>query len=159
MSMSEPPHLLKFVRALPADVARLRGLSRESEAHWGYDRAFLEQFDRAFNITEAFIRENPVYAAWDGARPMGFWGLKEGGGGWELEYFYIAKPLLSRGYGAQLWGNMAAWCKTHGIADIHFVTSPQAVGFYEKMGAVQDGISGSAIDGRPIPHFHCRFSE
>lgn len=159
MSVSEPPRALEFVRAYPADAACLRGLSRESEAYWGYDEAFMERFDRTFNITETFIRENPVYAAWDGARPAGFWGLKEHEGGWELEYFYIARALLGSGYGAQMWGHMVAWCKSHGIADLHFVTSPQAVGFYEKMGAVRDGVSSSAIDGRPIPHFRCHFGE
>ena len=30
---------------------------------------------------------------------------------------------------------------------------PQAVGFYEKMGALQDGVSRSLIDGRDIPRF------
>ena len=35
----------------------------------------------------------------------------------------------------------------------HFVTSPQAVGFYRKMGAVRDGETRSPVDGRPVPHF------
>lgn len=39
------------------------------------------------------------------------------------------------------------------ICRIHFVTSPQAVGFYRKMGAVRDGETRSPVDGRPVPHF------
>ena len=92
----------------------------------------MEQFDRAFNITEAFIRENPVYAAWDGARPMGFGGVKGRRGRMGIGIFLYRKTASQPWiWGADV-GNMAAWCKTHGIADIHFVTSPQAVGFMKK---------------------------
>lgn len=142
-----------FVRAVPEDTRCLRSLARESEAHWGCDTVFLETFDRLFNITEDFITEQPVYVLWDGKAPAAFWGLKPDHDGWELEYFYVAERALGTGYGRRMWLHMTGWCRAHQIQQIHFVTSPQAIGFYEKMGAALSGTSRSVIDGRKIPRF------
>lgn len=88
-----------------------------------------------------------------------FWGLKPTGGRWELEYFYVAVQALGNGYGKCMWNHMTSWCQNHQTGPIQFVTSPQAAGFYEKMGAVQDGTVPSSIDGRMIPHFVYDISE
>ena len=77
---------------------------------------------------------------------------------WKLEYFYVSERDLGKGYGKQMWNHMTNWCKEHKIQKIHFVTSDQAIGFYEKMGAIQDGMSQSTIDDRDIPHFICELS-
>jgi len=147
---------LRFVPARPEHAQALRLLAHDSEAHWGFSEEFMEQFDRTFNITAGFIAENPVYAAFEGESPLAFWGLRQDGEGWELEYFYVAQESLGAGYGRQMWLHLTQWCARQGIAGFHFVTSPQAIGFYEKMGAGQDGVTRSALDGRPIPHFVCR---
>ena len=144
---------LGFARAEPEDTEALRRLARASEAHWGYDKAFMEHFDAGFNVTEDFIRRNPVYAAGERDCPAAFWGIRQDRDAWELEYFYVAEERLGRGLGKQMWEHMNGWCGKQEICRIHFVTSPQAVGFYRKMGAVQDGETRSPVDGRPVPHF------
>jgi len=147
---------LFFTQATSTQTDQLRALARDSEAHWGYSSDFMARFDLTFNITPSFILENPVYAAWDGHAPLAFWGLKQDENDWELEYFYVAEHTLGKGYGQQMWRHMTDWCRSHAVASFHFVTSPQAIGFYEKMGAVQDGATHSSLDGRPIPHFICK---
>lgn len=151
--MEATKNTLQFQQATPNDTAHLRSLAHQSEAHWGYGEAFMDTFDRTFNITEQFIRENPVYVSWDHENAIAFWGLKRDGGGWELEYFYISEQCLGKGYGKQMWNHLTDWCRRRSIPEFYFVTSPQAIGFYEKMGAKQDGMWRSSIDGRPIPHF------
>lgn len=123
---------LQFQQATPNDTAHLRYLAHQSEAHWGYGEAFMDTFDHTFNITEQFIRENPVYVSWDHENTIAFWGLKRDGGGWELEYFYISEQCLGKGYGKQMWNHLTDWCRRRSIPEFHFVTSPQAIGFYEK---------------------------
>ena len=145
--------MMKFVQATPEDVKSLRSLAHKSEAHWDYDKQFMDVFDSKFNITEKFIVSNPVYILLENLIPVAFWGIRYDSETWELEYFYVSERNLGNGYGKQMWNHMTNWCKEHKIRTIHFVTSHQAVGFYEKMGAIQKGISQSMIDGREIPHF------
>lgn len=151
--MAAAKKVIDFIPAKPEDTRSLRLLAWKSEAHWGYKKEFMEVFDHKFNITEQFILENPVYVCREGGSPAAFWGLRRSADQWELEYFYVAEQELGRGYGKQMWNHMTGWCKAQDILTIHFVTSPQATGFYEKMGAVQDGESKSIVDNRPVPYF------
>ena len=73
--MEATKNTLQFQQAVPNDTANLRALAYQSEAHWGYGEAFMGTFDRTFNITEQFIRENPVYVSWDYENAIAFWGL------------------------------------------------------------------------------------
>ena len=113
----------------------------------------MDTFDRTFNITEQFIRENPVYVSWDHENAIAFWGLKRDGGGWELEYFCISEQCL----GKVLWKadveSSDGLVQTPEYPGVPFCHQSQAIGFYEKMGAKQDGMWRSSIDGRSIPHF------
>ena len=145
--------MIKVIRAIPEDVEYLRSLAHKSEAHWGYDKRFMDTFDSQFNITPNFVLNNPVYIIWKDSIPIAFWGLRCDSEVWELEYFYVSEQNLGKGYGKQMWDHMINWCKEQEIREIHFVTSYQAIGFYKKMGAIQNRMSKSMIDGRSIPHF------
>lgn len=144
---------LCFRKAAQEDVEVLRRLAYQSEAHWGYHESFMERFHQEFNITKAFLTEHPVFVGETEAEIVAFWGMVQNQEGCELEYFYVASSCLGEGYGKVMWQHMTDWCRNRHIPSIHFVTSPQAVGFYEKMGAVQDRMAESVIDGRMIPHF------
>lgn len=144
---------LTFCRTKPEEAAALRPLAHLSEAHWGGSASFMDTFDREYNITPAFIAAHPVYAAWTEGRPAAFWGLEPADGTWELAYFYVDETALGCGYGRQMWAHLTDWCRDNGVRAFTFVTSPQAVGFYRRMGAEPDGQAPSSIDGRPIPHF------
>ncbi|MCI8866253.1 MAG: GNAT family N-acetyltransferase [Lachnospiraceae bacterium] len=142
-----------FLQATQQEEDFLRRLAYGSEASWGYDKKFMDKFDQEFNIDAAFIKKNPVYMAVSHKKIIAFWGLKQEGECWVLEYFYIDAGYMGKGYGKRMWSHLIEWCRGHGIPGIHFVTSPQAAGFYEKMGAIQDKEAVSVIDGRAIPHF------
>lgn len=146
-------NMLDFVRAIPNDVNQLRLLAHKSEAHWDYNETFMTIFDQVFNITEQFICKNPVYVLWNDTNPVAFWGLEQEEDCLELQYFYVEQSDIGKGYGKQMWNHMINWCEEHNIHSIHFVTSPQAIGFYNKMGATNDRMTQSVIDGRTIPHF------
>lgn len=146
---------MEFYRAGKEDTGQLRRLAYESEAYWGYDAAFMEAFEKQYNITEDFVMTNPAYAAADSQGLLGFWGLAQRDSKWCLEYFYVNANRIKTGLGKSLWNHLTGWCKENQIGELEFVTSPQAVGFYEKMGAVAVGEKKSPIDGRPIPNLRC----
>ena len=115
----------------------------------------MDTFDRKFNITQEFIEGHPVFVFQKDGEPAAFWGVIPEGDRCVLEYFYIAAAYLGKGYGRRMWEHLTFWCRNHGIRRIHFVTSWEAAGFYEKMGAQRDGEAVSVIDGRKIPCFRC----
>ena len=88
---------IEFIPAKQEDASALRALAHQSEAHWGYDEAFMKTFDKNFNITEQFISDNPVYVSWIDSNPVAFWGIIPCLDGWELEYFYIDVSALCHG--------------------------------------------------------------
>ena len=143
----------KFMKAQVSDVVKLRILARNSEAHWGYNEEFMRIFDETYNITEDFILNSPVYLRWEEDYIAAFWGMVYEDCGWELEYFYVSETSLMKGYGKTMWNHLVSWSREQNITEFEFVTSPQAIGFYEKMGAIHDCNVKSSIDGREIPHF------
>lgn len=148
---------MDFHKADISEIDRLRDIAYRSEAHWGYDDAFMDIFEKQFNITGEFLQQHPVYAGTIENETVGFWGMRAVASDCpELEYFYIAPGYLNRGLGRLMWLNLTAWCRANGVAAFEFVTSPQAVGFYEKMGAAVAGKRRSSIDGRMIPLLNYR---
>lgn len=142
---------MNFVRAQKEDVKHLRQIAFYSERHWGYSSAFMHVFDEEFNITTEFIKYHPTFVGMEGDMPCCFWGIIRSEDSCELEYFYVDENVLGHGYGKTMWLHMLNWCKENEIERISFVTSLQAVGFYEKMGACVSGEALSTIDGRVIP--------
>ena len=63
-----------FEPAVMKETDRLRIIARESEAHWGYDKAFMDTFDRTFNITGEFIARYPVFCVREHGEITAFWG-------------------------------------------------------------------------------------
>ena len=142
---------MQITAAAKADIGELRAIAHGAEAHWGYDQAFMEKFDRVFNITPGFLVDNTVRVGKIGGKVIAFWGIKGQGMGAELEYLYVSPQHLGEGIGKSIWLDLVEWCRENQVKELTFVTSEQAVGFYEKMGARRCGEAVSEIDGRLIP--------
>ncbi len=146
--------MLTFDRANKYDAATLTQLAIRSEATWGFDETFMEIFDRQYSVSDLFIENNLVYKMMDGECIVGFWGIIKEDFISELEYFYIEASNIGKGYGKQMWQFMCEICKRENIGTIQFVTSPEAVPFYKRCGAVQvDTVESLVIPGRMIPKF------
>lgn len=129
----------------------LSRLALESEAHWGYSEEFLAVFAEKYGVTQGFLESHPAFLLERDGEVLGFYALAPQGTEAELEFFYISPRAMGQGAGRELFAHCAALCRSQGIGRLTLVTSPQAVGFYEKMGARAAGEVPSAIDGRQIP--------
>lgn len=147
---------MKFLRADSKRVEILRKLAHDSEAYWGGSHFFMEVFDETFNITDHFIRENPVHIGIENDTVICFWGVIQNGGSCELEYFYIRVDYIKKGLGKTMWANLIEWCLENQINKISLVTSSEAKEFYIKMGCTYCGDVSSTIDGRAIPSLEYR---
>jgi GNAT superfamily N-acetyltransferase len=93
---------------------------------------------QGYAVSEAQIaRDHMVVAEQDGA-VLGFYSLITQGEP-ELDLMFVADAAQGTGLGERLFRDMAAEAAARGIDAVKIVSNPPALGFYERMGAVQVG--------------------
>jgi GNAT superfamily N-acetyltransferase len=104
------------------DHERLRELTFESKAHWGYDHELV----RSWAATLVFARE--IWVAEAGGEPA----------------------AIGTGIGTALFRHAADRARAAGAHALRWEAEPNAVGFYERMGAETVG-SATSEWGRTLP--------
>ncbi|MBA3449584.1 MAG: GNAT family N-acetyltransferase [Chloroflexia bacterium] len=140
-------------RARPDEAAVLSELALRSKGHWGYDAAFLAACRDDLTLSADDIASSPVYVVDGPAGLAGFYRLllREDGVA-ELDALFVEPAAMGRGVGHRLWQHAVAHAAALGCAEIVLQSDPQAVGFYEAMGAHRAGESASTVTpGRMLP--------
>ncbi len=130
----------------------LTDIASESEAYWGYNEEYMQNFRLIYKVTREFIRDNTVYVLEESDLIISFYGVTTEKDEASLEYFYITPCSIGKGYGKVMWKHLIYTMGNMGINKINLVTSPQAKDFYIKMGAQLTGeIDSLVIGNRKIP--------
>jgi N-acetylglutamate synthase-like GNAT family acetyltransferase len=142
-----------FIRpAKTIEADELTILAIRSEAYWSYDSDYMNEFKEIYKITEDFLRENSTFIVSENDEIIGFYSVSMSKEENWIEYFYIDPQSIGKGYGRIMCEHMKDYCRKMGIKEIFVVTSPQAIVFYEKMGALQVAEVESLLRrGRMIP--------
>lgn len=139
-------------RALPQEADALTTLAHRSKAHWGYEPAMLARFVEEIGVTRAEIEQDEVWVVEDvRGRPLGFCRLVPGDPA-VLEDLWVEPEEIGRGRGADLWDVAVDLARSQGATALELDADPNAVGFYERMGARRVGETPSSIiPGRSLP--------
>ncbi|HJQ74804.1 MAG TPA: GNAT family N-acetyltransferase [Gaiellaceae bacterium] len=117
--------------AEPADHARLRELTFESKAHWGYDRDFVRRWAEGLSFEgaqERWVAEvDGEIVAWAALIPP-----VEGVA--VLDDLWVDPAAMGRGLGSRLFRLAAERAREIGAERLEWGAEPNALGFYEKMG-------------------------
>lgn len=117
--------------AVAADHERLRELTFESKAYWGYDRDFVRRWADGLAFDSGQERwvaaADGAIAAWAGLVPPA-------DGVAVLEDLWVDPAWIGRGLGSRLFRLAADRARELGAARMEWGAEPNAVGFYEKMG-------------------------
>jgi GNAT superfamily N-acetyltransferase len=112
----------------------LREIAIEAKAHWGYDRAQVEEWALAGDFEPESLRRRLLYVAEVDGRAVGWAALIPGGEvGW-LEDLWVEPAWIGRGLGRSLFERVAAEAKQRGARRLEWEAEPNALGFYERMG-------------------------
>jgi GNAT superfamily N-acetyltransferase len=139
--MTEP----RLRPAVPGDEPRLRAIADASKSHWGYDarrvRGWAESLDLSRELWVAEIDGEIV--AWSALLPPS-------DGICELDDLWVEPRAIRAGIGTALFRHAEALARAGGARALRWEADPNAVGFYERMGAAVVGTSTSSW-GRSLP--------
>ena len=131
----------------PSDCATLTVLAMLSKAYWGYDDAFMAACRDELTVRPADLERGRV-RVFDDGELAGFHGVIDG----ELQWMFVAPAAIGCGIGVLLWADAVTIAKEQGIETLRIESDPNAVGFYERMGAKVVGEAPSvSIPGRGLP--------
>ncbi len=144
--------MIKIKKAQIDDADALTQLAVASEATWGFDEEFMNLFELLYAVTPDFIASQLVYELYDDEELIGFFGIVKEELVSILEFFYISADFIGRGFGKKLWLELIKICKENKISVLEFVTSPEAMPFYVKQGAVMmENVVSLVMPKRKIP--------
>ena len=134
------------------DLEHLSKLIYDSEKSLNFNENYMSAFKDKYNVNKEFIQNNPSFCIIESDKIIGFFGLSKNKDKHELEFFYVDSEYIGKGYGKIMFGFLISECKTLGIKEFNFVTSPQSLEFYTKLGAIKIGETKSLVDeSRVIP--------
>ena len=113
----------------------MREIAVEAKAHWGYDRALVEEWALGGDFDPESLRKRLLYVAESDGRPVGWAALiPRGEVGW-LEDLWVEPAWIGRGVGRALFEHAAAEARQRGARRLEWEAEPNAQGFYEHLGA------------------------
>jgi GNAT superfamily N-acetyltransferase len=116
------------------DFTRLREIAVDAKAHWGYDRARVEEWAVGGDFEPESLRARLVFVAEAGSAPIGWASLiPRGEVGW-LEDLWVEPAWIGRGIGRLLFEHAADRARELGAQRLEWEAEPNATGFYEHMG-------------------------
>lgn len=142
----------QFRPARLADLPTLSRLARDAKSVWGYDRSWIEAWISELTITpEDLARLDIVVAYLEGEDDTiaGFAALASRESTWTLEHFWVAPRFMRRGVGSALYRHLTDTIASHGGGVLTIVSDPNAVAFYERVGAARTGEVAAPMPGAP----------
>jgi GNAT superfamily N-acetyltransferase len=106
---------------------RLREVAFAAKAHWGYDRQLVREWADSIDFEDGRIVLVEGDAAWASLIPQGDVCV--------LEDLWVDPAAMGRGIGTKLFRRAAERARELGATRMEWEAEPNAVGFYERMGA------------------------
>lgn len=124
---------------------QLREVARASKAHWGYDAERVRGWAAALEYAG-----KDVWVA-DAGKPVGYAVLLVERDHAELDELWVEPEWIGRGVGSDLFRFLVARATSLGATRLEWEADPNAVGFYERMGARRLRDSPPSEWGRILP--------
>jgi GNAT superfamily N-acetyltransferase len=134
------------------EAAVLTDLCLRSKAVWGYDEAFMQACRGELTLTASTMQSSYLQVAEIGGHLVGVAQVTVKGELAELDKLFVEPTHLRSGAGKALFEWATTTARDSGAVFMVIDADPDAVGFYRRMGAVDDGTAPSgSIPGRLLP--------
>ena len=135
--------------AHPEHASALTEIAVSAKRHWNYPERWIELWIPSLTISPEYISKHEAWMAVSNQRPVGFYTLKFENKDLWLDNLWILPEFMGRGIGRRLFQHALERSKTLSATLLKIEADPNAVEFYEKMGARKVGEHHSEVDGQP----------
>jgi GNAT superfamily N-acetyltransferase len=142
--------MLQIERALPADSDYLYSVTIESKSKWSYSAEFLARWAEVLKIPAEYIRSNHVYKAVRDGQIVAWYSLVEHNAETLLDHLWVLPVETGKGVGRALFEHAAALSRQIGASRMVWESDPNAVPFYQHLGARVTGQAWTIMD-RYVP--------
>jgi GNAT superfamily N-acetyltransferase len=130
---------------------RLREIAIAAKAHWGYPLEQVRSWADQGDFSAAGLQAKDFFVAEEDGRAVAFASVIGQGAVCVLDDLWVEPAAMGKGVGAALFRAAQARAKTLGARTLEWEAEPNAVGFYERMGARYLRDSPPTAFGRVIP--------
>jgi len=127
----------------------LTEIAYAAKRHWGYPERWIEHWRDTLTITPDYIADNQVFVARVENEIVGFYALMGSGARVTLDHLWLSPLQMGKQIGKRLFTHAMATAKELGAAEVEVEADPNAVGFYERMGAMRVGENVYELEGQP----------
>jgi GNAT superfamily N-acetyltransferase len=142
---------IEIRRARPDEGPRLKKIAVAAKSYWGYESQSVFRWADQGDFSPARLAELNAFVAVAGGRAVGWCSLLGEGETWSLEDLWVEPEWMGKGVGERLFREAAAHARSLGGRRLEWEAEPNAVGFYERMGARYVRDSEPSAWGRIIP--------
>jgi GNAT superfamily N-acetyltransferase len=154
-------HHMNVIRlATPDEAPQLGEIAFDSKAYWGYSPEFMEECRNELTVDPEDCRKGSVVLAEVDGVVSGFYKISGEPPSGILEDLFVRPSRMGEGLGSELMTHAIDKAKSLGMAALEIHSDPNAVGFYEHMGAKQMGnVPSGSVPGRFLPKLILRLDK
>ena len=130
-----------------ADAPFLSAIARDAKASWGYSEEWLDAWAPQLTISPSYIKRHLVLVFLEHGIALGFVSLESLLDTGEVGHLWVHPGHQGRGIGNHLMAAALDRARQAGCRELLVLSDPNAVGFYEKHGAIQVGEEDAPVLG------------
>jgi len=141
-----------IIRALKkGESGKLSEIAYQAKKHWGYKKEWMDKWRDDLTVKEEEIDSWLGLGVETEGRMIAFGMIRIEGEKGDLEHFWVLPEFMGIGVGKKLFNALIDQVKSRNLIRLEILSDPNAVGFYEKMGARVIGEEVTKIEGRKLP--------
>lgn len=122
-------------RAELRDADTLKQIAVGAKAYWGYPPEFITRWAGTFDINAEYFARRNIFVARSNEKIVGWYSLMGDLPTLLLDDLWIEASHIRHGIGRMLFSDAVARAREAGASFLELEAEPNAVGFYERMGA------------------------
>ncbi|MBM7035055.1 GNAT family N-acetyltransferase [Vibrio ulleungensis] len=143
---------MKIIPATEHDIPEINTVITDAKRSWGYSDAMMALWLPDLLIDPSALTVRHFWVAVERQQIVGVVSLSASKPfSFELEDCWVSPSCQGMGVGRKLMDFVLLWSKQHNGKKLTIVADPNALGFYEKMGARQIATKASIPSGRLLP--------